>query len=170
MPASDVHRRQPPPSASSSHSASFARAARAAPKPQLGGHGAVFAIASEAVDGMDVVAGEAAARRATHAIRRGEGPRLLEAKTYRFRAHSMFDPDLYRPKEEVEEGKTKGPLIRFSEWILGTGLVHTADIEAAEAAIAAEIETAVDFAEKASWEPVETLMRDVMTPREGAAS
>jgi pyruvate dehydrogenase E1 component alpha subunit len=144
--------------------------ARSESNPEIREHAAVFGIASEAVDGMDVVAVEAAARRAAHAIRRGEGPRLLEAKTYRFRAHSMFDPDLYRPKEEVEEWKAKGPLIRFSEWILGTGLVHTADIEAAEAAIAAEIETAVDFAEKASWEPVETLLRDVMTPREGAAS
>jgi TPP-dependent pyruvate/acetoin dehydrogenase alpha subunit len=125
---------------------------------------------SEVVDGMDVVAVEAAALRAAHAVRRGEGPRFLEAKTYRFRAHSMFDPDLYRDKTEVEEWKKHGPIVRFTKWVLGTGLAHAGDVEALEAEIAREIEAAVAFAEAAPWEPVEDLTRDVYTLADARAA
>jgi pyruvate dehydrogenase E1 component alpha subunit len=129
-------------------------------------HAQSYRIEGEAVDGMDVVAVEAAARRAVAAVRADGRPRFLECKTYRFRAHSMFDPDLYRPKEEIEAWKSKGPVLRFSTWALKAGLVHQNDIEAIEKRIAATIEEAVRFAEDAPWEPVEDLTRDVLTPRE----
>jgi pyruvate dehydrogenase E1 component alpha subunit len=137
--------------------------ARSESNPDIRAHAAVFGMTSEAVDGMDVVAVEAAALRAAHAVRRGEGPRFLETKTYRFRAHSMFDPDLYRDKAEIEEWKKQDPIPRFRDWIVGTNLAHGGDVDALEAETAREIEAAVAFAEAAPWEPVEDLARDVYT-------
>ena len=143
---------------------------RSESNPDIHAHAAVYGIGSEVVDGMDVVAVEAAALRAVHAARRGEGPRLMETRTYRFRAHSMFDPDLYRPKEEVEAWKKKGPVSRFTEWLLESNLLHPDDIPPIEAEIASEIDEALAFADAAPIEPVEDLTRDVTTPGAGAAA
>ncbi len=120
-----------------------------------------YRISSVAVDGMDVVAVEAAARRATAAIRAGEGPQFLECRTYRFRAHSAFDPELYRSKTEVEEWKKRGPIERFGAWAEANAILHPTDFAALEQEVAAEIEAAVAFAESGNWEPVETLTRGV---------
>ncbi|MEE4119524.1 MAG: pyruvate dehydrogenase (acetyl-transferring) E1 component subunit alpha, partial [Paracoccaceae bacterium] len=120
---------------------------------------AAYGIASEAVDGMDVVAVEAAAGRAIARIRETGRPVFLECRTYRFRAHSMFDAQLYREKAEVEAWRGKGPIRRFQGWLLENGLIHEAEIGEIEAAVDAEIAEAVDFAEAADWEPVETLGR-----------
>lgn len=135
-------------------------------------HAQSYRIEGEEVDGMDVVAVEAAARRAVAAIRSEGRPRFLECKTYRFRAHSMFDPDLYRSKEEIEAWKKKGPVVRFSNWALEARLIHQSDVEAIERQIESTIDEAVRFAEEAPWEPVEDLERDVLTPRqaEGASA
>jgi TPP-dependent pyruvate/acetoin dehydrogenase alpha subunit len=113
---------------------------------------------------MDVVAVEVAARRAAQAIRQGEGPQFLEMKTYRFRAHSMFDPELYRDKAEVEKWKERCPIKRFREWLLSTGTLHEPDIAAIETSVAEEVENAVRFAETSQWEPEADLLRDVLTP------
>jgi pyruvate dehydrogenase E1 component alpha subunit len=144
--------------------------ARSESNTDIHAHAAVFGMTSEVVDGMDVVAVEAAAHRAAHAVRNGDGPRFLESKTYRFRAHSMFDPDLYRQKSEIEEWKKRGPILRYREWVLSTGLVHADDIDAIEAEVAKEVEAAVAFAEAGPWEPVEEIMRDVCTPADAAAA
>jgi pyruvate dehydrogenase E1 component alpha subunit len=120
-----------------------------------------YNVPAEVVDGMDVVAVEAAARRTADAIRDGKGPALLECRTYRFRAHSMFDPQLYRDKAEIEEWKKRDPIERFSAWLRQTGVLHEPDVDATEAEAAREIERSVDFAERGSWEPVEALTRDV---------
>jgi pyruvate dehydrogenase E1 component alpha subunit len=120
-----------------------------------------YNLPAEAVDGMDVVAVEAAALRAVAAIRAGEGPYFLEMRTYRFRAHSMFDPELYRNKAEVEEWKKRGPIVRFTHWLAENGLLHAEESERLEREIAAEIEAAVGFAEAGGWEPAEQLTRDV---------
>jgi pyruvate dehydrogenase E1 component alpha subunit len=122
---------------------------------------ASYRVVSEAVDGMDPVAVEAAAARATVAIRAGEGPRFLECRTYRFRAHSMFDPELYRDKTEVEAWKKRDPIIRLSDWMRELGILHPADIDALEKEIAVEIAQAVAFAEQGAWEPAEDLAKDV---------
>jgi pyruvate dehydrogenase E1 component alpha subunit len=116
---------------------------------------------AEAVDGMDVVAVEAAAGRAVAAIRAGAGPRFLECRTYRFRAHSMFDAQLYRDKAEVERWKAKGPLKRFVAWLEENAMLHPDDLPGLEREVAAEIEAAVAFAEAGSWEPVGDLARHV---------
>jgi len=123
-----------------------------------------YNLPGEAVDGMDVLAVESATRRAAGAVRGGEGPHLLEARTYRFRAHSMADPELYRPKEEVDEWKARDPIAAFQARLLEWGLASAADPGAIETTVAAEIDAAVAFAEAAPWEPVEDLLKDVYTP------
>ena len=120
-----------------------------------------YNVPSEVVDGMDVVAVEAAARRVGAAIRGGGGPALLECRTYRFRAHSMFDPQLYRDKAEVEEWRQRDPIDRLASWMRETGMLHDSDLTAIEAQAAGEIEHSVAFAESGRWEPVAELTRDV---------
>lgn len=122
-----------------------------------------YQIAAETLDGMDVLAVEIAARQAVAAIRAGEGPRFLECQTYRFRAHSMFDAQLYRDKAEVEAWKQKGPLLRFGHWVEEAGLLDAAGRAQMEAEIEAELAAAVAFAEAGTWEPVADLLKDVYT-------
>ena len=133
-------------------------------------HAESYRVEAEEVDGMDVVAVEAAARRLAEAVRADNRPRLIESKTYRFRAHSMFDPDLYRPRQEIETWKQKGPVVRFSQWALETGLLHQDDVVSLERAADEVVEEAVQFAEASPWEPVEDLERDVLTPSNGAGA
>ncbi len=133
-------------------------------------HAQSYRIDGEEVDGMDVVAVEAAARRAVTAVREVCVPRFLECRTYRFRAHSMFDPDLYRPRSEVEAWRNKGPIVRFTNWAMEMGLVHQSDIDGMQRQIDAVIEEAVAYAEASPWEPVEDLARDVLTPQSGVGA
>ena len=123
-------------------------------------------VPGEAVDGMDALAVEAAARRVAEAVRGGRGPRLLEARTYRFRAHSMYDPDLYRSRDEIERWKASDPIPRLGAALRAQGLLTDADVAAIEASVAAEVDAAVAEAEAGPWEPVEDLLRDVHTPAE----
>ncbi len=120
---------------------------------------ACYKIAAEAVDGMDVVAVEAAARRAVHAVRESRKPYFLECRTYRLRAHSMFDAQLYRDKAEVEAWRPKEPLMRFQGWLQANNMLHPEDVSRIEAEIDAEIAEAIAFAEAGTWEPVEQLTR-----------
>jgi TPP-dependent pyruvate/acetoin dehydrogenase alpha subunit len=110
---------------------------------------------------MDVIAVEDAAQRAASAVRAGGGPHFLEFRTYRFRAHSMYDPELYRDKHEVEEWKKRDPIPAFSEWLKEEGLWQDEDWARMEQEIAQEIAQAIDFAEAGAWEPVEELTRFV---------
>ena len=114
---------------------------------------------------MDVVAVEAATRKAVQSIRETGKPVFLECKTYRFRAHSMFDAQLYREKAEVEEWRQHGPIVRFQGWLLENGLIHEEDVSEIEAGIDAEIAEAVAFAEAGTWEPVEDLHLNTLGPR-----
>jgi len=120
-----------------------------------------YRMISEAVDGMDVVAVEAAARRAIHVVRESRKPYFLECRTYRLRAHSMFDPQLYRDKAEVETRRQSEPIVRFQQWLQANQMVHTDDVARMEVEIDAEIAEAVAFAEAGTWEPVEQLTRFV---------
>jgi pyruvate dehydrogenase E1 component alpha subunit len=123
-----------------------------------------YGLASQAVDGMDVLAVEAAAKQAADAVRSGNGPFLLELRTYRFRAHSMADPDLYRPKEEIEEWKKRDPISLFESRLREWELLTEADRAGIEKEVAAEIDEAVRFAEASPFEPVEELLKDVSGP------
>ena len=121
-----------------------------------------YNVKTQTVDGMDIVAVEAIAMKALAHIRETGEPFFLECRTYRFRAHSMFDAQLYRDKSEVEEWRQKGPIIRFQTWLLENGLIHESDIAEIEAKTEEEIREAVEFAEAGTWEPVETLTQDVV--------
>ena len=122
-----------------------------------------YAIASEAVDGMDVLAVEDATRRAAEHVRQGRGPFLLELRTYRFRAHSTADPDLYRTKEEVAGWRQRDPITLFTARLQAAGAMTPEDLAALEASVGAEIDEAERVAEAGPWEPVEDLTRDVYT-------
>ncbi|MCE5972561.1 pyruvate dehydrogenase (acetyl-transferring) E1 component subunit alpha [Sinirhodobacter sp. WL0062] len=124
---------------------------------------AAYSMEAEQIDGMNVVAVEAAARRALAHIRETGRPRFLECLTYRFRAHSMFDAQLYRDKEEVALWREKGPIVRFQGWLVQNKLIHKEEIAQIEAEVDAEVAAAVEFAETSDWEPVADLTRHVMS-------
>lgn len=123
-----------------------------------------YGLASNAVDGMDVLAVEAAAKEAADSVRGGNGPFLLELRTYRFRAHSMSDPDLYRAKEEIEEWKKRDPIALFEARLREWKLLTESDLGVIEAEVGAEIGEAIRFAEESPGEPVEDLLKDVQGP------
>jgi pyruvate dehydrogenase E1 component alpha subunit len=113
------------------------------------------------VDGMDVLAVEEAARKAIESVRAGGGPHFLELRTYRFRAHSMFDPELYRSKEEVDRWKQRDPIELLRRSLEEEGRLTEEDWETMESEIGKEVAAAVAYAEAGTWEPVEELTRFV---------
>jgi pyruvate dehydrogenase E1 component alpha subunit len=120
-----------------------------------------YAMPAWQVDGMDVEAVEQAARRAVAMIRASGGPAFLELQTYRFRAHSMYDPDLYRSKAEIQEWKRRDPLQVFGERLRSRGHLDDATLETIDADAVAEVDAAVAFADAGTVEPVEDLTRFV---------
>ena len=128
---------------------------------------ASYEMTAWSVDGMDVLAVEEAARRAAAEVRDGDRPCFLELRTYRFRAHSMYDPDLYRTKEEIERWKQHDPIPALTARLQADGLLTDDAVEQLEQEIATEIEDAIAFAEAGPLEPVEELERFVYY--EGAA-
>ncbi|MCL1587715.1 MAG: pyruvate dehydrogenase (acetyl-transferring) E1 component subunit alpha [Actinomycetia bacterium] len=113
------------------------------------------------VDGMDVLAVSQAATRAVESIRGGAGPHFLELRTYRFRAHSMFDPELYRDKDEVNKWKLRDPIETFRTMLEADAIVTSDEFAAIEAEVAVEIDAAVAFAEAGTLEPIHDLTRFV---------
>ena len=112
-------------------------------------------------DGMDVLAVEEAVRRAATEVRDGGRPCFLELRTYRFRAHSMYDPDLYRSKEEIERWKEHDPIPALTGRLQAAGLLSDAYLEQLEQSISAEVQDAIAFAEAGTLEPVDELERFV---------
>ncbi len=111
------------------------------------------------VDGMDAVEVADAAHRALATIRGGGGPVFLELRTYRFRAHSMFDPELYRDADEVDDWRLLDPIEQLANQLLENNQISTEQIDELWTTARDETEDAVDFAEAAPLEPVETLLR-----------
>jgi pyruvate dehydrogenase E1 component alpha subunit len=122
---------------------------------------AAFGTATLKVDGMDVAAVHEAAKQACAHVRGGNGPIFVELQTYRFRAHSMFDAELYRERSEVERWKTRGPIHTFSARLKAQGELTEAQFLELDRAALAEVRQAVEFAEAGTWEPVEDLLKDV---------
>jgi pyruvate dehydrogenase E1 component alpha subunit len=121
---------------------------------------AALGVRASTVDGMDVFACEDAAHAATDRVRGGEGPEFLELRTYRFRAHSMFDPELYRDRREVDEWRQRDPVLALRRRFESDGR-DAAAFEAIDWEVEEEIAAAVAFAEAGTWEPVENLTLDV---------
>jgi len=130
-------------------------------QPELHLKAASYGMPSEAIDGMDVMAVRSAVQQAVAAIRAGGGPRFLELRTYRLRAHSMFDAQLYRDRAEVAAWRERGPLITFTNRFKASGHLTEADFQRTEQLARQEVDAAVEFAERSEWEQVETLTRHV---------
>lgn len=143
--------------------------ARALSQTDLTAKARTYGIAAESVDGMDVVAVERAARQAADDVRAGNGPFFLECRTYRFRAHSMFDAELYRDKAEVEEWKKRDPIALLRSQLAQARTIDDETFAALDTDVEQELARAVSFAEAGTWEPVEQLTRDVYTPAQEVA-
>jgi pyruvate dehydrogenase E1 component alpha subunit len=137
--------------------------ARHQAQPDIRRKADAYAVPSEAVDGMDVLVVEEAVRRAAEHVRQAHRPFLLELRTYRFRAHSTADPELYRTKEEVAGWRRRDPIALHAARLQAAGALGEADLAGLEAAVGAEVDEAVRVAEAGPWEPVEDLPRDVYT-------
>ncbi len=127
---------------------------------------ASYRVPAETVDGMEVLAVEAATRAAADAVRGGGGPRLIEFQTYRFRAHSMSDPDLYRAKEEIERWKERDPITLFERRLRDWNQLSDDDLAGINERVRALVDAAVAEAEAGPWEAVEDLERYVMSDGE----
>lgn len=121
-----------------------------------------FNIPSAVVDGMDVLAVHQAVQAAAAHVREHREPFVLESMTYRFRAHSMADPDLYRSKDEVEFWRQRDPVTVFPRQLMAAGLLQADDWQAVQAEVAAEMDAAVAFAEASPPPPSEELFADIM--------
>lgn len=119
------------------------------------------------IDGNDVLAVRDAVRRMAERSRAGGGPQLIEAITYRFRGHSMGDPQRYRTKEEIEEAKQRDPIARWRDAVLANGLATEADLAKVRDEVEAEVEEAVRFAEESAAPDPRELCSDVLVPEEG---
>ena len=116
------------------------------------------------VDGMDVVAVHEAAKLAVAHVRAGAGPYFVELQTYRFRPHSMYDPDLYRERAEIEQWKTRDPIQAYYARLKQEGKLTGTEYAAIVAQVEREVQESVDYAEAGTLEPVEDLLKDVHTP------
>ena len=116
------------------------------------------------VDGMDVIAVEQAARRAAETVRAGGGPHFLELRTYRFRAHSLYDPELYRDKAEVERWRHRDPIELLARRMREAGELADTELAAMEDTLARQLEESVAAARAAPAEPVENLTTFVYSP------
>ena len=124
-----------------------------------------YRIAASQVDAMDPVRMEAAARTAVEYVRDGRGPYFLECRTYRFRAHSMFDTQAYRTREEVEKWRERDPIEQLRRWILDNGQASSDELDRIDGAVAAEIDAAVAYGEAGTLEPVEMLTEFTLMDR-----
>ncbi len=129
-------------------------------KMDIASKGDAYGVANASVDGMDVLAVRETAQKALETAREGR-PFLLECRTYRFRAHSMFDAELYRTKDEVAEWKKRDPITLFFDSMKAASILSDADLTAVEAEVAKEVDESVAFAEAGTWEPVADLTRFV---------
>lgn len=123
--------------------------------------GEAYDMPAEPVDGMDVEMIHEAVKRAADRARAGEGPTFLEFKTYRFRGHSMSDPQKYRTKEEVEQWKMRDPLEMVRHRILTNGIATEADLDVIDAKVKAVVEASVKFAEESPYPEPEAAFQDV---------
>ncbi|MFD5810440.1 pyruvate dehydrogenase (acetyl-transferring) E1 component subunit alpha [Rhodococcus aetherivorans] len=138
--------------------------ARSESQTDLCAKAAAFGVPTLRTDGMDVLAVHETARAGVSHVRSTGGPMFLEFQTYRFRAHSMFDPELYRDKTEVERWKERGPIHTFSARLKALTLLTEEQFRQLDAQAVAEVDDAVAFAEAGTWEPESDLLRDVTTP------
>jgi pyruvate dehydrogenase E1 component alpha subunit len=139
--------------------------ARAHAQTDLALRAASYGMAAWAVDGMDVEAVEDAGRRAVDSIRGGGGPCFLELRTYRYRAHSMYDPDRYRDKAEIARWKERDPIDALAARMRADHQLDDETWKALQREVSDEIQRAVASADEAPLEPAEDLTKYVYAER-----
>jgi pyruvate dehydrogenase E1 component alpha subunit len=136
---------------------------RALAETEIWKFGRAYNMACEPVDGMDVLAVREVVGRAVARARADKTPSLIEARTYRFRGHSMRDPAgaVYRTKEEVEREKLRDPIVLFRERVVSAGLLGEEDVRRLEEEVNARVDDAVAFADASPEPPAEWLLTDI---------
>jgi len=136
---------------------------RSTAETHLSKRGQAYNIPGEQVDGMDVVAVYEAGKRAIEYARSGKGPCLLEAKTYRYRGHSMSDPAKYRTREEVQDVREKrDPIDHFGQRLVEMGVCKEEDLKAVDKDVRGQINHAVEFATESPEPAPEELYTDIL--------
>ena len=120
-----------------------------------------YEMPSDMIDGMTAEAVHESVARAVKRAREGGGPTLLEMKTYRYKGHSISDPQKYRSKDEVDEYKGQDPIIKVTATILENEFATQAELDAIDAKINAIVEESVKFAEESPWPNDDELLKDV---------
>jgi pyruvate dehydrogenase E1 component alpha subunit len=120
-----------------------------------------YEMPSDKIDGMTPELVHEGVARAVKRARDGEGPTLLEMKTYRYRGHSVSDPQKYRTKDEVEEYKNQDPITKVTKTILENNYASEADLKAIDDKISAIVEASVKFAEESPWPDDSEVLKDV---------
>jgi len=129
--------------------------------------GPAFGMPGVLVDGMDVVKVREVAAEAVARARRGDGPTLIEAETYRFRGHSLADPDELRSKEEKEHYAKRDPIPAFKKYATARNLLSESDISEIEAAVLAEVDESVEFADASPKPDMSQLLENVFADPKG---
>lgn len=130
-------------------------------QPDLAKKAKSYNITAATVDGMDVIAVKEATEKAVHHIRHGKGPYFIEFQTYRFCAHSMYDPDLYRNKTEIEQWKKRDPIKTFFSKLSAQGNISNQALEQIEKKVQDVVANAVAAAEQGTWEPIEHVTQHI---------
>jgi pyruvate dehydrogenase E1 component alpha subunit len=120
-----------------------------------------YEMPADKIDGMTPEAVHDAVARAVKRAREGDGPTLLEMKTYRYKGHSVSDPQKYRSKEEVEEYKDQDPINKVASTILDNGFATQSELEAINARVNAIVDESVKFAEESPWPDDSEVLKDV---------
>ena len=120
-----------------------------------------YEMPADKVDGMTPESVHDAVARAVKRAREGDGPTLLEMKTYRYKGHSVSDPQKYRSKEEVEEYKDQDPIIKVASTILDNGFATQIELDAINARVNAIVDESVKFAEESPWPDDSEVLKDV---------
>ena len=134
---------------------------RVSPSKELYKRIKAYNIPSERVDGMDVLAVREATERAIERAREGEGPSFIEAVTYRFRGHSMSDPDDYRTKREEKIWKERDPIIKLAKQLRDKAIISPDELKELQDEVNAKVDESIKFADESSWPELEELMKDI---------
>lgn len=134
---------------------------RASAETEMYKRGAAYNIESRQVDGSDVLAVRDAVREAAALCREGKGPVFIEAVTYRFRGHSLADPELYRDREEVQQWRARDPIPRFRQRLIDEGIADDAELKAVEQAVENAVNESIRFADESPEPALETIFDDV---------
>jgi pyruvate/2-oxoglutarate/acetoin dehydrogenase E1 component/TPP-dependent pyruvate/acetoin dehydrogenase alpha subunit len=138
--------------------------------PDIASRACAYGIPGEAVDGMDVLAVRGAVKKAADRARRGEGPSLIEAKTYRYYGHSHSDPRAYRTREEEAEWKKRDPIIVMKENLQSVKMLTNGEFEALETAVDEKLDEAMKFSNASPEPKTEEVTTDVFAPAKFTAA